>query len=99
MSDDLNPRFVIWAEHHGHDPVVLLQKEHWNSTPTRIPVPDDPSKAIPWTILFMGWVTEKWREFGALPQNKDTPHSYLVLYANRDGTFNDWLKKEYPSKA
>lgn len=53
-TSTMNPRFLLWARANGHDPQSVLSSDDGETT--RI-------DGTPWTILFMAWMSERWREW------------------------------------
>lgn len=55
---DLNPRYVLWCRAHGYYPREMTLR---NGCPRR--VPDGRGRVLPWTVVFMFWIEDRWRQW------------------------------------
>lgn len=93
-----NPRFVLWCRLIGKTPRELI--------PEPIMTREDVKKyeGLPWTVTFMEWIKEKWREWEAMtskrrfefcpPEKVETyQDSRYDFSANDHDGFDNWLRR------
>ncbi len=78
----LNPRFVLWAKSIGKEPADFVRRDRQGVT--RI-------DGTPWTVLFMAWIAERWRQWALELGYRD--HRVALANGHTHADFDAWLEK------
>lgn len=86
-SQGTNPRVLLWLID-AEQPFDLIARRSGED----IPLVAEGDQKYPWTVLFVDWIQQRWREWAlSLGFKGSLPHRKALLGGHTDNEFDAWL--------